>query len=229
MKRRLVCGLLGLLLVCALSPVNAGARPDNPKAVFGHVAAGLMEPTGDFGDVVDDDWILSAGMLYWPRDWAVGINLDLGYSKTDLRRSVINDINTELANLGAGAIAGGNVEMWSFNANGVWGPDNDGMFGFYVTAGVGVDYLEGKILDNGLVYYPPVCDPWFWWCVPGGVGQGSFVVLSEDSTDFSWNAGLGVTFDLQSGSQVFVEARYESVERDPRAAEFIPLIVGFRW
>ncbi len=121
------------------------------------------------------------------------------------------------------------MDIWSLSANGVWGPDTDSAVGFYLTAGVGVDYLEGKITDNGLVYYPPVCDPWFWWCIPGGVGPGTIVVFSEDTMEFSWNAGVGLTFDLSSGSQIYLEARYETVDTSPRETEYIPIVLGYRW
>ncbi len=81
--------------------------------------------------------------------------------------------------MGAGSITGGDVTIWSGSANAVWGPDTDSTVGFYVTAGVGLDYLQGRITDTGLVYYPPICDPWFWWCIPGGVGPGTFVVFKQ--------------------------------------------------
>jgi len=228
-KNRFVFFLLGLALVCAWNPAEAGARPDKGKDIFGHLATGWLMPEGDFGTVTDDDWSLNGGVLYWPEDWAIGLNFDLAYSKSDLKRSVVNAINQQLMGMGAGSITGGHAEIWGLNANGVWGPDTNGPIGFYLTAGVGLDYVQGKITDNGLVYYPPICDPWLWWCIPGGVGPGTIVVLSEDTTEFSWNAGVGVTFELSSGSQIFVEARYETIETSPRETEYIPVVVGYRW
>ena len=229
MKHRFVFLLLGLALVCALTPVEAGARPDKGKDIFGHLSTGWLLPEGDFGRIADDGWYLNGGVLYWPEDWAIGLKFDLGYTNTDIKQSVINAINTELMGMGAGSITGGDVTIWSGSANAVWGPDTDSAVGFYLTAGVGLDYVEGRITDNALVYYPPICDPWLWWCIPGGVGPGTIVVLSEHTTDFSWNWGVGVTFELSSGSQIFIEARYETVETSPQATEYIPIVVGYRW
>ena len=121
------------------------------------------------------------------------------------------------------------MNIWSLSANTIWGPDTKGSVGFYLTGGVGIDFLEGRITDNGLVYYPPICDPWFWWCIPGGVGPGTIVKFQEDATEFSWNLGVGVTFDTNRGSQIFIEARYKTAETDPRSTEYIPVVVGFRW
>jgi len=228
MKHRFVFFLLGLALVCALTPVEAGARPDKGKDIFGHISTGWMMPTGDFGDIVDDEWYFDGGVLYWPEDWAIGLNFDLGYTKPDIKSSIIRAINDEIP-VGDGSIDGGDVEIWSLGVNGVWGPDTDSSVGFYLTAGVGVDFIEGRLTDTALVYYPPICDPWFWWCIPGGVGPGTVVRLKEDTTEFSWNAGVGVTFELMSGSQIFIEARYKTAETDPRATEYIPIVVGYRW
>ncbi|MDH3626754.1 MAG: outer membrane beta-barrel protein [Acidobacteriota bacterium] len=229
MFKRLIIALIATLFVCVANPVLAGARPDENKKIFGHFAGGLMFPEGDAGDVVDDDIYFSGGFLYWPEEWAAGIGVDLAYTDTDISRPVIQAINDELAMMGAGAISGGDVNIWSLSANSVWGPDTNGSVGFYLTGGVGIDFLEGRITDNGLVYYPPICDPWFWWCIPGGVGPGTIVKFKEDATELSYNVGVGVTFDTNSGSQIFIEARYKSAETDPKSTEYIPLVVGFRW
>lgn len=229
MRKRIAFLLLVFALVFTAMPADAGARPDKGKDIFGHFATGWMAPEGDFGRIVEDEWYFDGGVLYWPEDWAIGLNFDLAYTNTDIKRSVINAINNELSMLGAGAVSGGDVDIWSLSANGLWGPDTDSAIGFYLTAGVGVDYLKGKITDNGLVYYPPICDPWFWWCIPGGVGPGTIVVFEEDTLEFSWNAGVGVTFDLASGSQIYIEARYETVDTSPRETEYIPIVLGYRW
>ncbi len=185
-KRKLLSAVLGIVVVCSLSVVQAAGKPTGTgKDYFGHFALGALLPQGDFGDLTEDDFYMDGGFTYWPDDWALGLGLDLAYTSTDLNREVVNRINEELAGMGAGSITGGDVTIWSLSANGYWGPDTSGKIGFYVTAGVGFDYLEGQIKDNGLIYYPPICDPWFWWCIPGGVGTGTIVVLEEDTFEFA--------------------------------------------
>ena len=79
------------------------------------------------------------------------------------------------------------------------------------------------------MYYPPVCDPWFWWCVPGGYGPGTVVRAKESTTEFGWNVGLGVTHRLSGGSELFFEAKYQVIETDRISTEYIPLNIGIRW
>ena len=112
MKQRFVFLLLGLALVCALTPVEAGARPDKGKSLYGHLAAGWMIPEGDFGDVADDDWYFDGGLMYWPEDWTIGLNFDLAYTETDIKNSVIAAINQELMMGGGGSVTGGDVKIW---------------------------------------------------------------------------------------------------------------------
>jgi len=118
--------------------------------------------------------------------------------------------------------------MWSLGVGAIWGPDSGGSVGFYVIGGLGVDYLEAKAKTTGLVYYPPICDPWLGWCYPGGVGPGTIVVKSDKTTEWSWNAGVGITFELASGSQIYVEAKYKAIQTDT-VTEIVPIVVGFRW
>jgi hypothetical protein len=84
------------------------------------------------------------------------------------------------------------------------------------------------VTDEGLVYYPPICDPWFWWCYPGGVGPGTFIVGKRSSDEFGWNVGLGYSFP-NTGGRGYVELRYERVEFASESIEYIPLTIGYRW
>ena len=95
--------------------------------------------------------------------------------------------------------------------------------------GVGAYDVEGRVRETGLVFYPPICDPWFWWCRSGGVGPGSVVVAKTSSTEFGWNAGLGWAFEVATGSQLYLEARFHSVNTSPLGTEYLPLTIGYRW
>jgi opacity protein-like surface antigen len=229
-KQRFLMMLAVVMLVGAVGTAEAaGGRPDKDwKSFFGHVAGGLNLAQGDFGDIVDDDIYLNGGFMYWPQEWPIGLNVDLAWTESDIKSSVIRRINDALPP-DAGLVNDGEVSIWSLSVNGQWGPDLGGPVGLYVTAGIGIDWLDAELTDDALVYYPPVCDPWFWWCVPGGVGPGTVVRADEDATEFGWNAGLGITFDLDSGSQIFVEARYKTTQTDREDTEYVPVVVGFRW
>jgi hypothetical protein len=75
-----------------------------------------------------------------------------------------------------GQITGGDFESWQFGLNGVWSLGASKSDGLYLTGGVSWNDVTGRVTETGLVYYPPVCDPFYWWCYPGGVGPGNVVV-----------------------------------------------------
>jgi len=134
------------------------------------------------------------------------------------RSDAIRAINEQLPP-GGGRIDGGDISDWSFTASGLWGPNTSGTVGFYLKAGIGADYVDVRLKETALIWFPPVCDPWWGWCRPGGVGPGSVVVKSDAQWAFAWNVGIGLTFEMMSGSHFFIEATYRSIETDPQRAE----------
>lgn len=239
MNRKLLVMIVCMALIVASGSAFAG-RPDKAfKSWFGHFGVGYSVADSDFGDIFDDDWQFNGGATYWPEDWAIGLELDLGYSNYDASNSAVRALNDAIDDAimmdpsicpGGGCnIDGIDFESWTLGVSGVWGPDTSGSVGFYLKAGVGAYFMEGRAKQNGLVYYPPVCDPWFWWCYPGGVGPGTFIVGKESATEFGWNASVGVTFDMNSGSQIYLEANYRRSELDRGSVTYIPITVGFKW
>jgi len=222
--------LAGLLLLAA-SSASAQTRPDKTwKNWFGHLDASYTLAQGDAGDVLDDGFSIGGGATYWPEQWKIGLVLDIDYTEFDISNSTIRDINQAIIDGGgSGTVNGGDASLWSATINGTWSPSDAGS-GFYIIAGVGLYDVDARITEQGLVFYPPICDPWFWWCVPGGVGPGNVVRASTSSTEFGWNAGIGWAFEVgDSGSQIYIESRYHSVETSPLATDYLPLTIGFRW
>ena len=228
--RRAIVFLVCLLLAVPSVTLLAGARPDkNWKSWFGQFGIGYSLPQGDAGDIVDDAWYFDGGATYWPKEWPVGLNFDLAYSGYDVSNSAIQTINDNLPE-GSGTVSGGSVDIWQTTANLQWSPmKGSGSTGFYLVAGVGAYYLDGQLTENGLVYYPPVCDPWWWWCYPGGVAPGTYVKASQTEWDFGWNAGLGVTIEVGTASQIYIEAKYHSVDTSNQSTDYIPITIGYRW
>lgn len=151
------------------------------------------------------------------------------YTELDLSSGTINAINDAISQdpNNDGSVSGGSIDTFQLSVNGIWSP-GDPSNGFYLTGGIGWYHVGGEVTQNGLVYYPPVCDPWFWWCYPGGVGPGTFVVGSVSSDEFGWNLGAGYSFNTYNG-QFFVEAKYHQIQFEREDIEYIPLTVGFRW
>jgi hypothetical protein len=209
----------------------AGGRPaDSTRSWFGNIYTGWAFPEGDASDFLDDDWTLGGGVLFWPSDWPIGIEAEVSYVRFDFSGEAIAAINDAIDADPAndGQVDDGDIESWEFVLNGIWGPGNPGN-GFYVSGGVGVYWLDATLTQTGLVYYPPICDPWYWWwCYPGGVGPGSFVVGDESTTEFGWNVGLGYDFPAGDGT-LFIEAKYQYITTDSDDLYYIPVTIGFRW
>ena len=222
--------LLATTILLVSGSASAQPRPDKSwKNWFGHIDGSFTLAQGDAGDVLDDGFSLGGGATYWPEDWKIGLVLDLDYTEFGISGSTIRSINNAIDDAGGeGMLTGGDVNLWSLTVNGTWSPSDTGS-GFYVIAGVGAHHVEGRVRETGLVYYPPICDPWFWWCRPGGIGPGSVVVGSTSSTEFGWNAGLGWAFEVGTGSQLYLEARFHSVNSSPLGTEYLPLTIGYRW
>jgi opacity protein-like surface antigen len=229
-RRKLLIPIIALALILATTSSFAG-RPDKSwKNWFGHFSGGYTQAQGDFGDIVDDDWTLAGGATYWPETWPIGLDLELGYNDFDLSSAAIRAINDAISEdpANSGSIDGGDVSIWSLTADAIWSPGS-GRISPYIMAGVGAYYVDNRITTTGLVYYPPTCNPWYWWCYPGGVGPGTLVVGSQSTTEFGYNVGIGINWEMGSGSQLFLEAKYHSIQMDPETTEMVPVVIGYRW
>jgi opacity protein-like surface antigen len=209
----------------------AGGRPDSSSRTwFGQVNGGYAFTTSSTSDVLSDDWTFGGGALYWPSSSPVGISLDVNYSRFDLTGSAIRAINDAINSdpSNSGEITGGDFENWQFGVNGIFSLGEDRSNGLYLTGGVSWNSVTGRVSETGLVYYPPICDPWFWWCYPGGVGPGSIVVGKRSSDEFGWNVGLGYSIQNPTG-QLFLELRYQQIQFESADIEYVPLTIGYRW
>jgi len=216
MRRKLVTPIV-LVMVALLCISSAWAQPRKSwKSWYGHIAGGYNSLSGDAGDVADDGLNINGGATYWPEPWPLGLTLELGFNKSD--------ITSEAA--AAADATGGNADIWSLTAGAVWSPDTDGKVGFQLSGGIGGYHLDADLTELGL-FVGPVCSPWFWWCAPG-IGVGDVIVGSVSTTKFGWNGGIGITFELESDSVIYLEAKYHSVGTKV-STEYIPIVIGYRW
>jgi hypothetical protein len=216
------------MLVAATA--TAGGRPDyDNRSWFGHLDLGMIEPQSRTADILDSDWTLSGGAMFWPSEWPIGLNFDVGYSNPDFSGSAINALNDYVSQDPGttGRIDDGDVQNWQATVNAVWGPGESGN-GVYFTGGIGYYHFEATFTEVGLVYYPPVCDPWYWWCYPGGIGTGNIIRGRESTSEIGYNVGLGYSFEVGL-MQMFVEATWHEIPTAESEINYIPITFGFRW
>jgi opacity protein-like surface antigen len=220
----LVC-VVFVLGILSADGAWAGSPDKDWKNWFGHFAGGWNVTSGDFGKIVDDTWSLSGGATWWPDGSPVGLDLDLAWQDFDISKDIIQRYNAATGE----EINSGDVSIWSLTTDAIWSPESTGKVSFYLLGGVGVYRLEGKLKATELVYYPPICDPWSWYCRPGGVAPGTVIKAKETATEFGANAGIGINFELTSGSQLYVEAKYHYIDTSSSSTEYVPVLVGYRW
>jgi hypothetical protein len=208
MKRRMIGVLVCAGLVLAGS---AAAQPDKGRDWTGNIAIGWSGVQGDAGDVLGDDLIINGGAVYKPSDWPVGLFFDGAWSNYDIKSSLLDAAGLE-----------GDVLNFSISTGLLWSRPISGNVGFYLQGGFSGYYLDAEVTEDTTVV---VCDPWWWWCYPAA---GEYVWQSKDTTEWGYNAGIGISFDLASDSQFYVEGRYHWIETD-RSVEYTPIVIGFRW
>ncbi|HEV2270969.1 MAG TPA: hypothetical protein VGR92_16065, partial [Steroidobacteraceae bacterium] len=93
-------------------------------------------------------------------------------------------------------------------------------------AGVGVAHRR-IALTQTVAFGGYVCDAWFGYCDYGLV-PGDVIVASDNTTRFTWNAGVGLDFALWNGQTFFVEARFTRMQT-AQPTDFVPIRVGLRF
>jgi hypothetical protein len=76
----------------------------------------------------------------------------------------------------------------------------------YGLVGLGVYYRPIKVTTPGVGFVPGYCDPWWYYCVPGGFVPVENIVGERSSTDFGMDFGGGATFGV-----VYAEVRYHYI------------------
>jgi len=135
--------------------------------------------------------------------------------------------------------AHGWVHMFDFNL--VLHPAWDGKRAQpYFLAGPGVYYRSANVTTPGVGWIPPYCDPWWYWCWPGGLVPVDKILASESSTDFGIDFGGGVTFWATDAVGIFFEARYHYIfgpevkdaagtSKGKANGQFLPITFGVRF
>lgn len=228
--RKVRCALTASILGSCLlmTDAHAGGRPADPSRDWWMtLSGGVGTPTDN---TVDTGWTIGGGAMYWPEKWKVGLVFDLNYTDFTFSRETLDTINDIIDDDpdNRGSITGGDLSNLQLSVNGIWGPGRSSN-GLYFTAGISANYMEAEVTQTGLVYYPPFCDPWYWWwCVPGGIGIGDFTAGKESDTHFGYNAGVGWNIDTPTG-QLYFEAKYQVIDTGDSSAGYVPITFGIRF
>jgi len=108
----------------------------------------------------------------------------------------------------------------------------------YGLVGLGVYYRPVKVTTPGVGFVPGYCDPYWYYCSPGGFVPVENIIGDRSSTDFGMNFGAGITFSRS----FYVEMRYHYIwgptfdatavggsASQKANGQFLPITVGFRF
>jgi opacity protein-like surface antigen len=214
-----------LLTVLALLCLAPAARAqyysyDDPESrpVHWYIMGGYVQPTGFTSNILQGGYDIGFGVAFRQPSSPVALRLEFNYTNNNATNYLLQQGSSETGL----QITGGWGESWSLSANGEYRfPLGPGIYG-YAIAGIGGYYTRINLTEYGYGY---VCNPWWYYCY---FATGEAVVASHEVTKFGWNAGAGLSFRLNRGLTLFVEARYTQVSM-PQNLEFIPVNVGLRF
>ncbi len=129
-----------------------------------------------------------------------------------------------------------NMQYGTFNA--VVKPKFESKIHPYFTGGLGIYYRPVKVTTPSVGYVPGYCDPFWYYCSPGGYVPVDAIVGERTSTDFGINLGGGVNFRVAESASLYFEIRYHyiwgpkfttnSTTYDSNSA-FVPITFGVRF
>lgn len=225
--RRDVYPLAALLLLGAWTQAPAQGYTERyyePQThVHWHMDTGYVATSGQIGDFLQGGWTIGGGFT-WRPDFSspLALRADINYSRFDATRNLIG-INQAFDQT---EIDDGFGEIVDLAVDGEYRMPLSPYITAFADAGIGVAHRR-IALTQTVAFDGFVCDPYFGFCESGFV-PGDAVVASDNTTRFTWNAGIGLDFALRSGSTFFVEARFTRMQM-PQPTDFIPIRVGLRY
>ncbi|MGH8179687.1 MAG: outer membrane beta-barrel protein [Steroidobacteraceae bacterium] len=191
--------------------------------VHWHMDTGYVVPTGPTSDFLDGGWTVGGGFSWQPDlSSPLALRADLDYSRFNATRQLIG-INQAVNQT---EIDDGYGQIVDIAVDGEYRMPLSPYMTAFAVAGVGVAHRR-IALTQTVAVGDYLCDDWFGYCEFGLV-PGAVVVASANTTQFAWNAGLGLDFALGGGETFFVEARFTRMQT-AQPTDFVPIRVGLRF
>jgi opacity protein-like surface antigen len=131
-----------------------------------------------------------------------------------------------------------NMQYGDFNL--VFKPKTESAVKPYIVAGIGVYYRPIKVTTPSVGYMPPYCDPWWYYCWPGGLVPVDKIVAARSATNFGIDVGGGMNFKVADSVSLYFETRYHyiwgpevkdaaGVSQGKANGQFLPITFGVRF
>lgn len=200
--------VVGSIILLGLAALPASAQ-DPDKRVDFHIASGPTVSSGEVNNHLGNGYNINVGATF-------NINPKIGilaeYSFNGLGQKQVNLPVSAQPLLGASAqpfYADMNMQYGNFDV--VYRLTPDRRASAYFQGGPGVYYRPVKVTTPSVGYVAGYCDPFWYYCSPGGFVPVESIVGSRSSTDFGINVGGGVNFRVSESASVFAEIRYHYI------------------
>ena len=221
-----------LLAAVVVAAVPASAQDERPVQFT--LGGGVTFPNSEVRDHLGDGYNINVGLTF-------NVNpvfaIEGLYSFNGLGQKQISlpvSVNPNDPGIPTDFFADMNMQFGTVNL--VVKKPTGGVRPYFVT-GVGVYYRPIKVTTPAVGFVPGYCNPWYYYCSPGGFVPVEEVVGERSSTDFGMDFGGGVTF----ANVFFVEARYHYIwgptvdttavggSSNKANGQFLPITFGFRF
>ena len=199
-RTMLLWSIVGILALVSTSAYAQDVRP--VQFSFG---AGVTWPNSEVRDHLGNGYNINFGLQF-------NVNKNIGieglYSFNGLgdKTIVINTVDNPI-NPGTGVPTDFSADMnMQYGTGAVVFQGGSGKARGYGLVGMGVYYRPIKVTTPGVGFVPGYCDPWWYYCVPGGFVPVENIVGERSSTDFGMVFGGGVNV-----SYFYTELRYHYI------------------
>ena len=230
--------ILSFILALVVGTIAVPSAQAQEKPVSVNLGGGYTFALSEVREHLADGYNINLGVTFNITE-TTGIQAEYGF--TGLGEKLI-DLPQATPPPGANAVRNiyADMNMQYLNFNFVFKPPTESRTKPYVVAGAGVYWRPVTVTTPGAGYVPPYCDPWFYWCWPGGLVPVDYILAEENSTDFGIDVGGGVDFGLTESTSFYVEARYHYIwgpelknsagESQGKAnGQFLPITFGLRF
>ena len=198
-KRRFVCSVVAVLALVATSAYAQDVRPVNFS--FG---VGFTRPNSDVRDHLGDGYNINFGLQV---NVTPVIGIEGLYSFNGLGDKQITIDVASQPGLPATIPTDFSADMnMQYGTAALIVQKPDGPARPYGLIGMGIYYRPIKVTTPGVGFVPGYCDPWWYYCVPGGFVPVENIVGERSSTDFGMAFGGGVNFRA-----IYAELRYHYI------------------
>jgi opacity protein-like surface antigen len=181
----------------------AGVAQAQEKLVDGTFGAGFAMPNAEVRDHIGDGYNFNIGLLF---NVTPVVSIEGLYSFNGLgQKQITRDVSINPTPPGTPTNFYGDMNMQFFTGSVVL-QKPEGAVKPYGLVGMGIYYRPIKVTTPGVGYVPGFCDPWWYYCYPGGFVPVENIVGERSSTDFGMDFGGGIRFNV-----VYFELRYHYI------------------